>query len=224
MKIKTGCVLPVFQHFDGLRDLIPQILQFFENKDIVVVDDGSSDFDKRFLLDKFHGISLIQHDKNKGKGAALYSGLRYLNEKEYDYALCLDADGQHNPREIPLFLDQAGKADIVIGNRLNSLNDMPLERIMSNKISTAIIRWVSGLPVLDSQNGYRLVSIKKILELKLYESGFQFESEMLFAAGKNNLRLINVPIKTIYNNATSSIHHLNDTWRFIVLILKYIWR
>jgi glycosyltransferase involved in cell wall biosynthesis len=224
MKMKTGCVLPVFQHFDGLRDLIPQILQFFENKDIVVVDDGSSDFDKKFLLEKFPGISIIHHDENKGKGAALCSGLRHLNEKDYDYALCLDADGQHNPQEIPLFLDQAGKADIVIGNRMNSLNDMPMERIMSNKISSAIIRWVSGLPVLDSQNGYRLVSLKKILELKLYESGFQFESEMLFAAGKNNLRLINVPVKTIYNNATSSIHHLNDTWRFIVLILKYIWR
>lgn len=224
MKIKTGCVLPVFQHFDGLRDLIPQILQFFENKDIVVVNDGSSDFDKRFLLDKFPGISLIQHDKNKGKGAALYSGLCHLNEMDYDYALCLDADGQHNPQEIPLFLDQAGKADIVIGNRMNSLTDMPVERIASNKISSAIIRRVSGLPVLDSQNGYRLVDIKKILELQLYESGFQFESEMLFAAGKKNLRLINVPVKTIYNNASSSIHHLNDTWRFIVLILKYIWR
>lgn len=224
MKIKTGCVLPVFQHFDGLRDIIPQILQFFENKDIVVVDDGSSDFDEQNLLNEFPGISLIQHKKNKGKGAALCSGLRFLNEKDYDYALCLDADGQHNPQEIPLFLAQAGEADIIIGNRMNSLSDMPMERIMSNKISTAIIRKVSGLPVLDSQNGYRLLSIKKILELKLYESGFQFESEMLFAAGKNNLRLINVPVTTIYNNASSSIHHLNDSWRFIVLILKYFWR
>ena len=222
MKNKIGCVIPVYRHFAYLLKILPDLLKYFSPECVVIVNDGSEEFDESELKILFPNIDLAHHEENRGKGAALVTGLKKLSKKGFNQALCMDGDGQHSPHDIPFFLKEAGKADILIGKRLFSLGNMPIDRILSNRITSAMIRLLSGLPVKDSQNGFRLVNIEAILNMDLSEDGFQYESEMLILAGRQKLSLINIPVRTIYNNAGSSIHHFSDTWKFIKMIIKNV--
>ena len=222
MKNKIGCTIPVYCHFDYLLDLIPELLAFFDEKDIVIVNDGSAEFSEEELKLSYPEIGLITHPENRGKGAALISGLKELLQNDYQYAVCMDGDGQHSPLDLPGFIENSGKADLLIGMREFKLGQMPFMRILSNIITSQLIRWISRLPVRDSQNGFRLIDIDAVLSLGLSENGFQFESEMLILAGKKSISLVNIPVRTIYNDAGSSINHFSDTWKFIKLIIKHL--
>jgi len=220
MNDTIGCVIPVYNHFDRVGEIVPIITRYIPSSAIVIVDDGSKESYHKENMMKGEMINIIRHSQNMGKGAALKTGMHWLQDNGFSQALCLDADGQHDPDDIPKFIQLAGKADIIIGNRMKDLSTMPFHRRVSNLLTSAFIRRKSHLPVKDSQNGFRLVNIAKILSLDLSASGFQFESEMLILAGKNGFSLLNVPVKTLYNDAPSSINHLADTYKFIRLMLK----
>jgi glycosyltransferase involved in cell wall biosynthesis len=217
MILRCGCVIPVYRHFRELKELLPEVMEYFSPGSIVVVDDGSGE-EADFIENS--GIGYVAHPENRGKGAALITGMKELKKLGFTHALCMDADGQHSPEDIPAFLRNLGRADILIGNRMADLSSMPRERRLSNRITSALVRLKSGLPVADSQNGFRLVDIGAILDLKLSAGGFQFESEMLLKGGKAGLSLINIPVKTIYTGSFSAINHAADTWKFIKLLFR----
>jgi glycosyltransferase involved in cell wall biosynthesis len=221
---KIGCLVPVYRHFQALLQLLPELTNYFKQTDIIIVDDGGDDFDRAELRQLFPKITCLSHDKNLGKGAAQLTGLAALAVRGYSHALCLDADGQHDPADIPAFTAACGTAAIVIGDRLANMSGMPYSRRLSNRLTSALIRRQTGLAVGDSQCGFRLLDIAAIMQLPLTAGGFQFESQMLFEAGRKRLTIRNVPIRIVYNRRGSSIHHFADSWRFVRLAWRYRWR
>ncbi len=223
MTIAYDILIPAY----NAQNSLPQILQaIFELEQkpllIYVVDDGSTDQTAR-VASAFSQIRLIQLKHNRGKGAALQAGIeQFLQNKQSEFLLMMDADGQHPVASIPDFLSKAAvnNADIFIGHRFQKIGKMPLARIFSNTMSSIITSWVTGIKIPDSQCGFRLLKRSVLESFRLTEDGFQIETELIVKAAKKGFRFNFVPIPTIYNGQKSYIKHVNDTIRFMKIILR----
>jgi len=186
---------------------------------VLVIDDGSADDTAARAGEA--GAEVLRLTPNRGKGAALRAGFRRALDEGYDGALTLDGDGQHDPREIPLFLDACRRApqDLVIGAR--SFRQMPWVRRLSNTIGRWSLSWALGRPVRDNQSGYRWISRRLMAELlDSRESGFEFEVEMLVICVRRGWALDWVPIRTIYGDQASHIRPLHHVVHFSRMVWK----
>ncbi len=188
---------------------------------VLVVDDGSGD--GTACAAEEAGAQVIAHAVNQGKGAALRSGFRAALEQGCDFVITLDADGQHDPAEIPAFLEAyaATQTDLIIGRR--DFRQMPFIRRLSNTLGTLLFSWAVGRRIPDNQSGYRLIR-RRLLEMEAVlqstESGFEFEVEMIALAIKEGLSIEWVPIKTIYRDEKSHIKAWKHLKKFIQITLR----
>ncbi len=187
---------------------------------VVVVDDGSSD--DTAAQARAAGATVIEQRPNQGKGAALRAGFRRALADRADAVLTLDADGQHDPAEIPTFLSAWAtepRPDLVIGRR--NFRAMPPIRRLSNVLGGWAISWAVGRPIPDNQSGYRLVS-RRIMEATLAsdEHGFEFEVEMIISCIRLGGTIAWVPIRTIYAGEPSHIRPLAHLRSFIRIVRK----
>jgi len=176
------------------------------------------------LLEKYD-IEIISNEFNSGKGCSLKKGFNlFLENGSTDFLLCMDADLQHPPESVPDFLLQAEKypGSIYIGRRKKKPAEMPVLRIVSNALSSLILSAVTGKKIEDSQCGLRLIPRSVLEKIELKETGFQFETEFILEAAKQDFNFKFVPIPTIYNGSNSYINHLGDTFTFIKLVLRRI--
>ena len=183
---------------------------------MLVVDDGSTD--QTAEIARSAGAQALIQQPNQGKGAALLAGFKQLLLDGVQAVITLDADGQHDPAEIPAFLEAYSQrsADLIIGQR--NFSRMPFVRRMSNIIGTQVFSWALGRPVPDNQSGYRLLSgrlMRSMLEMRRNERGFEFEVEMIVQCILNGYNLDWVPIRTIYAGEKSHIRPLKHTIKFM---------
>jgi len=181
---------------------------------VVVVDDGSSD-DTAAQAEQA-GATVLRQVPNAGKGAALRAGFRYALERGAPAVVTLDADGQHDPAEIPTFLAafEAGRPELVVGCR--DFSDMPALRRTSNTLGTWVFSAAVGRRVADNQSGYRLIGSRLMTALLgSDESGFEFEVEMIARCIAMGLPMAEVPIRTIYAGEPSHIRNLNHVRQFL---------
>ena len=182
---------------------------------VVVVDDGSTD-DTAAQAEAAGATVLVQRP-NAGKGAALRAGFRHALENGATAVLTLDADGQHDPAEIPSFLTafEATGAELIIGRR--DFATMPLVRRLSNMLGGWIFSMAVGRRVADNQSGYRLIGRTLLAALlDSTESGFEFEVEMIARCIALGLPIADVPIRTIYAGEPSHIR----PWRHFTEFLR----
>ena len=213
-------LIPAFNAEKTIASLIDQISAFIPRRDILVVDDGSTD--KTFQLAKESGANCLQHKKNKGKGEALKTGFEYALEQGYSGVITLDADLQHDPKFIPEFIREAenGTSDILIGTRHIELKTMPFSRWLTNNVTSIIVSILGDTKVRDSQSGYRYISTEVLRSFKLSTKKYEFESEILIKAGRKGFKIAPLPISTIYHGSKSFVNPLVDTGRFIKLMWK----
>lgn len=183
------------------------------------MDDGSIDQTQKKAEDA--GAIVHRHEKNLGKGMAIRTALEIFKKSEFDYLIFLDADGQHDPEFIPSFISAATsmKADIVIGNRMESTDSMPLVRLYTNRTMSYLISRLCRQSIPDTQCGFRLVSKRFADVFTPTTERFDLESEMLIQACRKGLLVKIVPISTIYKGHSSHIHPFWDTLRFI----RFLW-
>lgn len=184
---------------------------------VIVVNDGSKD---RTLAEAAAaGATVIDQQPNQGKGAALQRGFRAALDQGVAAVITLDADGQHDPDEIPLFVGKfrATGADLIIGER--DFSKMPLVRRVSNTIGRFAFSWAIGRRIRDNQSGYRLLS-RRLMEAVLSsgERGFEFEMDMIVVAVKRGWRIEGVPIRTIYGEEKSNIKPLAHVAHFFRMV------
>lgn len=185
---------------------------------VLVVDDGSSD--ETAGVAAAAGADVKPQIPNQGKGAALQAGFRHARAEGYDAVLTLDADGQHDPAEIPRFLAAyaASAPDLIIGAR--DFSQMPTVRRLANSWGQRAFSWALGQPVQDNQSGYRLLS-RRLIEaiLQSDEQGFEYEVEMIVTCVHLGYTLSWVPISTIYAGETSHIRPIQHTLNFLRVVL-----
>ncbi len=174
---------------------------------VLVVDDGSRDGTAD--LATAAGAQVVRHPANQGKGAALVTGFRWALQAGCRAVITLDGDGQHDPAEIPAFLDYFShhSVQLVIGRR--DFSHIPGVRRFSNTIGRWMLSAAVGQDIPDNQSGYRLVG-SRLMQLMLdnREKGFEFEVDMVPICLRHCLGLGWVPIRTIYQGEKSHIRYL----------------
>ncbi len=187
---------------------------------VLVVDDGSTD--DTATRARQAGAIVLERRPNQGKGAALRAGFRRAMEDGAEAVLTLDADGQHDPAEIPAFLaawSAERRPDLVIGRR--NFRAMPPIRRLSNVLGGKAFSWAVGQPIPDNQSGYRLVSRRLMAAtLDSEEGGFEFEVEVITTCLRMGGAISWVPIRTIYAGAPSHIRPLDHLRHFIRIVRK----
>lgn len=184
---------------------------------VIAVNDGSKDGTLAEL--RTTDATVIDQQPNQGKGVALRTGFARALEMGADAVIQLDADGQHDPTEIPLFVRkfQETGADLIIGER--DFAGMPLVRRISNTIGRSAFSWAIGRKVRDNQSGYRLLSRRLIQEvLQSKEHGYEFEMEMILVAVKRGWPIAGVPIRTIYGDEKSNIKPVQHVVHFFRMV------
>jgi glycosyltransferase involved in cell wall biosynthesis len=196
------------------------VLAALEHLPVIVVDDGSSDDTAARAREA--EATVLEQRPNQGKGAALRMGFRHALATGYDAVLTLDADGQHDPTEIPRFLEAWAiepRPDLVIGRR--NFRVMPPMRRLSNELGGRAFSWAVGRPIPDNQSGYRLVG-RRLMEATLAsdEHGFEFEVEVITTCIRLGGMIAWVPIRTIYAGEPSHIRPLTHLRSFIRVVRK----
>jgi len=206
-------VIPAYNEAERITGVITRTQAHLP---VLVVDDGSTDATAEIA--SALGVELLRQVPNRGKGAALQAGFRYALACGYQAVVTLDADGQHDPEEIPLFIRayESG-ADLVIGKR--EFSKMPFPRNISNNIGTWLFSWALGQYCPDNQSGYRLHSRRMIeASLESEETNFEFEVEIITRCMEQGYLLCWVPIKTIYAGEKSHIKPLRHIRHFFRLV------
>jgi glycosyltransferase involved in cell wall biosynthesis len=190
--------------------------------DIIVVDDGSLDETKKII--SASGVHLLEHPFNRGKGAALRTGFQYILQKDYKVVITLDADGQHDPSEIPPLLKifQSVNPDILIVSRAAEFAKMTFLRRFWNRLGGKAVSRLCHSDITDSQSGFRLMRADVLREIDLSTSRFETELELLIKACKKGASVLSVPLSSQKIDGTGSSHFrpVVDTWSVCKLFLR----
>jgi glycosyltransferase involved in cell wall biosynthesis len=181
---------------------------------VLVVDDGSTD--DTAARAEGAGAAVLRQLPNQGKGAALRAGFRRALDDGARAVVTLDGDGQHDPSEIPRFLEafDATRPELVIGRR--NFRTMPPVRRLSNMVGGLVLSAAVGRSIPDNQSGYRLIGRRLMAELLASEeAGFAFEVEMIARAIAHDLPIAWVPIRTIYAGEPSHIRPVTHLTSFL---------
>jgi glycosyltransferase involved in cell wall biosynthesis len=217
--MKSSEILALIPAYNEATRLAPVVTGTLSQLPVLVVDDGSTD--NTAAVADSAGAAVLPQIPNQGKGAALRAGFQRAIDEGYGAVLTLDADGQHDPAEIPNFLQayRADRADLIIGSR--DFDQMPWVRRLANSLGRRAFSWALGQYVPDNQSGYRLIS-RRLMKAMLAsgEQGFEFEVEMIVVCMQQGFKLDWVPIRTIYAGEGSHINPLQHTLNF----LRVVWQ
>lgn len=212
-------VVPAYMEEQRIGEVVRRIRRHIA--DTVVVDDGSAD--RTAAEAAAAGATVIRHERNQGKGAALNTGFRYAREHRFDYLITMDADGQHDPDDLPDFIEayQRTGIPVLIGNRMGATGNMPLVRKLTNRFMSWLLSLEMRQYVPDTQCGFRLYRCDEIPFISTESTRYAAESEILLHVAARGIRIDAVPIAVIYRDEKSKINPVRDTLRFIAMIYRY---
>lgn len=215
---KVAVLLPAYNEEVSIASMILLSLQYAD--EVIVIDDGSSD--RTSEVSKLAGATVLSHNTNKGKGAALKTGFKYA--QDYDIIVTIDADGQHNPSEIPDVIKpiMEDRADIVNGSRYIAGKDTttPTYRRVGQTVLDNATYLASGVKLTDTQSGFRAFSSKSIEYFNFDPNGFGIESDMLIEASVNKLRIVEVEITVRYDVNTTTDNPIVQGFSVLMRILE----
>ena len=215
------CVLiPAYNEEKNISFLAKQIMEL--GFAVAVSDDGSKDNTVKEAARL--GAEVLTSSVNQGKGAALRRGFGWFSNSSYAVLIMIDADGQHDPRELDLFREALNRnnGDLIVGNRMQDPKGMPFVRRATNRFMSWIISSVAKQPVPDTQCGYRAIRKEALKKIRLQTARFEIESEMILQAARAGLKISSIPIRCVYAGEKSNIHPLRDTIRFFKFLLGYL--
>jgi glycosyltransferase involved in cell wall biosynthesis len=218
---RFAAIVPAYNAAARIEPVLASIARYIPAHNIIVVDDGS--LDDTAAIARRSGAAVLRHETNMGKGAAIKTAIeRLASLAGIDAVVMLDADGQHDPAEIPRFAEEfmKGCADLIVGNRMANRAGMPAIRAFTNRLTSAVVSIRAGRRIPDSQNGYRLVRASLLRRLDLVSSRYEIDSEIIIKACHAGAVVASVPVSTIYGGEKSAIRPVQDTIRFIALVMR----
>ncbi len=199
--------IPVYNEASTLRGVLAGVRR--HARDILVIDDGSTDATPLLLADE-PGIYLIRHCDNRGYGKSLMDAFDFAINRGYDWVITMDCDEQHNPEWIPLFVREAaaGDADIVSGSRyLRPLSDdslPPLDRRAINQKVTDLLNEILGIGITDAFCGFKAYRVEALRELDITVPGYAMPLQLWVQAARLGQRIREVPVDLIYKDPNRS--------------------
>lgn len=202
----TWCVIiPTYNNHRTLAGVISGVLQYTEA--VIVVNDGSTDGTAE-ILKQFPAITVIQHDRNSGKGTALKNGFEKARELGYEFAVTIDSDGQHFPDDIPVFIERLNDSDgniLLIGERNMAQEGIPRKSSFGNKFSNFWFWFETGVKLGDTQSGFRLYPLSRMPK-RYFTPKFEFEIESIVRASWKGVKVENVPVRVHYEQKDRVSH------------------
>jgi glycosyltransferase involved in cell wall biosynthesis len=188
--------IPAFNEEATIAKVIIGVSRYAET--IIVCDDGSTDMTGEIA--QALGAIVITHETNLGKGEALKSLVNQAKKIESRVVLTIDADGQHDPSDIPNLVRGIlnGESDIVIGVRSLTAAQMPRHRIIGNRFLNVVVGRMANVKLHDTQSGFRAYSRRALELLPFEQSGLAIESQTIISAAALKLKVKEVPISVQY--------------------------
>jgi glycosyltransferase involved in cell wall biosynthesis len=217
-----AAVIPAYRAERTIADVVAGV-RAAGVREVIVVDDGSRD--ATASLAERAGARVLRHQRNRGKGAALWTG--FAAARTAQSVLTLDADGQHDPAEIPRLLTRAREHPnaLVIGARTLSREAMPGRSRLGNHVSTFFLARFTGEPLSDSQSGFRVYPTALLSRVTPRARRFDAETELLLAAVTHGHPVLEVAVRTIYQEGGRTyFRDVSDTMRIIFLVLGWLAR
>jgi glycosyltransferase involved in cell wall biosynthesis len=213
-------VIPVYNEGEAVGFVVDGVRR--KGFDVVVVNDGSTD--SSGIVAQEHGAIVLHNSVKTGKGSSLRRGFDYALKHNYDGAVAMDGDGQHDAEDLDKIIRLAHEhpVSVVTGSRMSNVKAMPRIRLMTNKVMSWMISRVCGCRIFDTQCGFRYISAEILRHIVLESSGYEIESEVLIKSCRAGYPVYSVNVCTIYSSEKSKIHPVKDTWRFLRYFLKEI--
>ena len=220
MELNIVVGLPAYNEEKNIAKILVQLMN--KGYNVIVCNDGSND--STGLIAKKMGVTVIEHEKNLGYGAAIRSIFQKSKEMNYDILVTFDTDGQHRIEDISKVIKPIidNDADIVIGSRfLNGNDEVPTYRKIGIKAITKISNISTELNLSDSQSGFRSYNKKSIIELNPSDFGMGVSTELLIKASQKKLKILEVPITILYEGDTSTQNPVKHGVSVIVSTVKF---
>jgi len=222
--LRTAALIPAFNEAATIADVLTGLRGVVEH--VLVVDDGSTDGTGAIACRE--GAEIVAHPTNRGKGHAIRTGIGALASRDYTHLLLLDGDMQHLPSEARSLIDAAARtdADLVLGERRFSRESMPASRYHANRLGSRALSWFVGVPLSDTQCGFRVVRLSALRGLFLRARGYEIETEMLVKLWRRGASMTTVPITAVYAGQMSKLRPVRDTTKtcFLAVYYRYIER
>ena len=213
---QVSVVIPAFNEEDGIGAVVASLMARRPWREVLVVDDGSSD--QTAARAEAAGARVVRHPYNKGNGAAVKTGIR---EARGDVILLMDADGQHDPEDADRLVERVGVYDLVIGAR--AAKDQAWVRALGNAVFRALASWLTGRDIPDLTSGFRAAPRARLLEiLHLLPNGFSYPTTSCLALLKAGYNVTFEPIRARARVGRSKIRALRDGVKFLLIILKIV--
>lgn len=197
-KKEVFIIIPAYNEEKILESIISNIRK--ENfSNIIVVDDGSTD--RTYQKAKKCNVIVLRHSLNRGKGAAIKTGMEAAKLLNAHIVVTIDGDGQHNPEDIHNMLNILRQGyDVVLGTRMAEIKSMPFIKRIMNYSANAILWILYGIWVSDSQCGLRLYSKKALYSIDTIHDQYEYDSEIIRELKQKKLTYTETPIKTLYTS------------------------
>jgi glycosyltransferase involved in cell wall biosynthesis len=214
-------IVPGYNEQRYISTVLQKVLRLTPN--VIMVDDGSSD--ATFKLAGEYTPYVLRHAINLGKGAAMRTGADYaFSKRQAEAVVFLDADDQHDPAELPLFIQKLEKgSQVVLGVRTQPAN-MPKYKIIISQFASYLIQFLFGTYIPDIPSGYKLISKVAYPSVRWQSNGYEVEMEIATRVAKKHLPFESVEIKTIYHDMNKGLTpldllhmlHLVLSWKFFL--------
>ena len=215
-KQAVSIILPAKNEATSLKELLPLLQQRQPTAEIIVVDDGSSD--ETYAVCQSFGVTVLQHPYSLGNGAAIKTGTRYAKG---DILVFMDADGQHNPDDIPRLLEKmADNYEMVVGARQTGTH-ASMHRWLANSFYNRLASFMTGHRIEDLTSGFRVTRARHFRKfLYLLPNGFSYPTTSTMAFFRSGFPVAYIPIQAKKREGKSHIKILMDGIRFFIIILK----
>lgn len=225
--LKCCVIIPTYNNYATISRVLTDVLRYTRN--IIVVNDGSTDATAA-ILNAFQDLTVIHIPSNKGKGNALKTGFKASEDLDYEYAISMDSDGQHFPDDLHVFLDTLEEHLpqqpnlLIIGARKMNDPSVPNKSSIGNQFSTLTYWLETGIKLTDTQCGYRLYPLKIVNQLNLFTSRFELEIEVIVKAAWEGVKVINMPVKVLYDPEERVTHFKpwQDVARITLLNIYFV--
>jgi len=214
--MKVSVVIPAKNEAASLPELLSDLKKLGIVDEIIVVNDGSTDDTSVICGD--YSVVEVKHQYSKGNGASIKSGASAANG---DVIVFMDADGQHQPRDIPRLLEKLSVGyDMVVGAR-DAKSQASIGRLAANTLYNKLSSWIVDQNIPDLTSGFRVVKADKFRQfLYLLPNGFSYPTTSTMAFFRAGLSVGYIPITALKREGNSHINYLKDGVRFLIIIFK----